>query len=784
MSRRGWLALLLAGGLALYCATSLRVRTDVTAFLPAGGDPMLAELSRRLSDSEQSRTGVLLVAAPRIGQAVTAATLVAEGLRAHPEVAWVRDGIDPGLALHLREIYFPVRHGFLFDDPGRAAEALDDDGLRASALWLRRELARPASFAAADAAADPLGAFARLLERLRDDGRGLALHAGRFVTPDRRFAVVLFATRASAYDADAQRRLQVDLEGMQRAAEAALGAPLRFQQSGGGRFSVRIQADVQRDVRRSLWLSTTGVALLFLLFFRSLRALALALLPLTAGALVAASAGTALFGALNGMAVAFGASLVGVTIDYPVHLLNHLRNAAPGETPQATVRRLRPALWLGGATTLASLVGLGFANFPGFHQMGALATIGVASALWVTLRVLPPLAVGGTGPTLPLARATALGRRVMALGRHRVALAALALAIAAVGLAALPRLQWQQELRELGALDPALLAEEESVRSEVSRFEASRFALVPADDWEPALRANDALAAALAREVAAGRLAGFRSLHAWLPSAALQRGSERALRVDPSLPARLERVYAEQGFRPGAFREFARELASSPPEPLSLPALRASPLRELVEPMVVDAPEGRALLTYLAGIGDEDALRAAVGAVPGAVLFDQRAFLRGVYDEYRARTRRVVASGALAVFALLWLRYRRLRESLAAFLPSLLVGAVLAGASLGLGVRVNVVHLIGLVLVMGMGVDYGIFLVDARADAHEVGVTLVSLLLSCLTTLFVFGVLAFSEHPVLRALGATAALGVALAFALAPLSLALLGDPAPDQSAR
>ena len=114
---RRWLALLVAAGLAAYCASELRVRTDITAFMPAGSDTVLASLSQQLSDSELSRTVVLVLGAERLAAAVAAAGVVAEGLRGHPEVAWVRNGIDAEEAAHVHELYFPRRHAFLFADP-------------------------------------------------------------------------------------------------------------------------------------------------------------------------------------------------------------------------------------------------------------------------------------------------------------------------------------------------------------------------------------------------------------------------------------------------------------------------------------------------------------------------------------------------------------------------------------------------------------------------------------------------------------------------------------------
>jgi predicted exporter len=70
-------------------------------------------------------------------------------------------------------------------------------------------------------------------------------------------------------------------------------------------------------------------------------------------------------------------------------------------------------------------------------------------------------------------------------------------------------------------------------------------------------------------------------------------------------------------------------------------------------------------------------------------------------------------------------------------------------------------------------------MVDSRSSHETLGTTLVSLLLSCVTTIFVFGVMGFSAHPALHAIGRTAGVGIALSFLLAPVALALVG---PERS--
>jgi predicted exporter len=88
-------------------------------------------------------------------------------------------------------------------------------------------------------------------------------------------------------------------------------------------------------------------------------------------------------------------------------------------------------------------------------------------------------------------------------------------------------------------------------------------------------------------------------------------------------------------------------------------------------------------------------------------------------------------------------------------------------------VQVNVVSAISLLVVLGIGVDYGIFSVDGARDPERLGATLSSILVSCLTSVFVFGALALSEQPALRSIGVTTGTGILIALVLSPSVLVL-----------
>ena len=355
-------------------------------------------------------------------------------------------------------------------------------------------------------------------------------------------------------------------------------------------------------------------------------------------------------------------------------------------------------------------------------------------------------------------------------------MAAVALGVVALFTPLLPRLVWVDDMSKLWRMDPEVVKEDRAVRERVSQLETGRLVIGIAPDREQAVALGEAVQARLAPLVESGELGGVRSLHSFLWPEARQRENLAALRADRELPARVRSAYQAAGFRGEAFAGFERVLAQEPPPPLRFEDLADSPLADLVRPLLADSGGEIAVNTFLHGVKSPETVRRAIEGLPGVHFFDQLQFLNDVYAEFRSTTVRQIFTGNLLVIGLLLLRYRRLRPALAAFFPSVLVSLILLGSFAGLGVETSLLHVVGLVMVLGMGVDYGVFVVDSAAHPEEMGVTMLSTFLGSITTVMTFGVLALSQHPALRALGVTIGVGILLSFLLAPLALLLLPD--------
>jgi predicted exporter len=161
---------------------------------------------------------------------------------------------------------------------------------------------------------------------------------------------------------------------------------------------------------------------------------------------------------------------------------------------------------------------------------------------------------------------------------------------------------------------------------------------------------------------------------------------------------------------------------------------------------------------------DLPVLQAAGQNLAGVQWVDKVAETSSLLGRYRHQMGWVVLLSYIVVFGLLVWRYR-----IAAWrvLAPTVVASGLTLAVFGLaGQAINLFHVLALLLVLGMGVDYGIFLQEH--PSREDRTAWVAVGLSAVCTLLSFGLLGLSKTPALQAFGLTMLLGVATVWLIAP----------------
>jgi len=121
--------------------------------------------------------------------------------------------------------------------------------------------------------------------------------------------------------------------------------------------------------------------------------------------------------------------------------------------------------------------------------------------------------------------------------------------------------------------------------------------------------------------------------------------------------------------------------------------------------------------------------------------------------------RQFVGLALIIVTIILVLLLRNFYQVLLALLPVAAGLLSMFGIMGALGLSFNIFNLVAAILIIGLGVDYGIFMVYRLFRGSDAA-TEKAVLVSGLTTIAGFGVLVLARHPALNSIGLTVLLGV------------------------
>lgn len=760
------LTLWLAGiaGLALWAWSAVRVETDLSQFLPAAASLDERVLLAQVRGGVGARTILAAIEGATPQARAAASRGLTAALAASPRFLRVANGAAPPLDAAALERLFSYR--YLIGPEAPCAAALTTEGLRAALQGRLTELG--SAVPALDQqrmAQDPTACLRGLLKSLIPRQAPWRSH-GVWCSPDQARALLIIQTAGDASDLDRERVAVAEI----RAAFAALpGAHgLRLVLAGPGYFTVSSAAAVQHAAA-FLGLAAMVLDSLILLFaFRSPALVVLGALPGVAGLLVGVVVVQQGFGFVHGIALALGTTLFGVALDYPAHVFSHCE---PGVGHRPADGGIWPTLLLAAATTVLGYGALALTDFQGLAQLGILAAVALATAALCARFLLPALIPRGY--RVPrhawLDRDWSPGPR-FARWSPWVGFVGAA-AVLALTLAWHPQ-PWQADLRRLSTVPPAEIATDSAIRRELGAPDVARFLYATAPDQESLLQRIEGALPALRQLEDDGTIGGFDAAPLWVPSLRTQAQRAQALPARAELERRLAAASRDLPFRPGAFAPFLREVEQARGQaPLvsgdlsdTLVGVRLS---LLIQPLG-DAWLGLIPLTGVPDQGAAAPLR-ALAAAHGLHYLDLSAATTELLGRFLDETLTRTVLLGLAICLVLALGLRDWRRLLRVLLPMGIALSLAFSLTVWIEGSANLFHLVSLLLVLGLAIDYSLFFNRPLRAAQERRRTLLSLTVCAWSTSGTFGLLALSGIPVLRAIGTTVALGSLLAFVMAAL---------------
>ncbi len=562
---------------------------------------------------------------------------------------------------------------------------------------------------------------------------------------------------------------QIDAVNALREIYAKLKVPdLEVVMAGPAVFAVESSEDIKADVKNLTIIAVAIVVLFLLCVYRSFRMMALVVCPLAMGVAAATAAVLIVFGNVHGITLAFGITLAGVAVDYPIHLLPGMGAGATSDP--ARVKKIWRTLRLGVLSTVVAYGAFLASGFGGLQQLGLFTVVGLIVAALFSRWVLPFLNSKGREAMPGLA---ALHGCLKTAGQKACRVQYLVPAALLISLFALlfsQRPVLHLNVDSLSPINEIRRAEGRMLRSDLGFWYGGSMMLVVAKDKETVLRNSELLQPYLDELVSEGTIHGYDMAAHFLPSQQSQKANLQNLQDIDTIERNLSIAMQGTPFKPAVFEPFIRELAElSNRRPIDTENLDKTFIGKKLAPLLFDFDRESGGVILLHGVSDQALLTKFSEQHEGLYYMHLKSASTDLVARSVERISFSMLVCVLIIYISLGCAFRSMIRPLKIMIPTFAAAVTAAAILVFTGNPLSIFHLVSLLLVVGLGLDYALFFNRLPDNAEEWDTTFKALWVCGFTTILVFGILMYSNTPPLKAIGVTVGIGAFLSMIFAAM---------------
>lgn len=681
------------------------------------------------------------------------------------------------------EFYENLPLWILPEDYAEIETKLDSQSLKNTVASNYKALLSPAGFAMKqNILKDPLGLTNIAFEKLSqlEFGDQYSIYQNRVFSKDNRH-LMLFLETANASNETGENGFFLDKVNNLIELLEVKNPNIRIEYFGGAAVAVGNARQIQKDAILTASFAALVLILFISLFYRRKRVFALIFLPVALGGLVALAVLYLLKGEVSAIALGVGSVLLGISIDYSLHVFTHLREV---DDRKELLKDLSFPIVISSITTASAFFCLLLVRSEALHDLGMFAGISVLSAAIFSLIILPQLA-----PKLKNTKDTqtkkGIVEKLAALrpDKNKWVLGSILL-LSILFYFTSKKIGFESDLNNMNYVKPELQETEERLNSINNYKLKSVFALTEGANMEEALRNNEKAQSAILALQEKGIVRKFTSPSLFMLSDSLQQVRINAwesfwqenARAD-SVLAQMQRYGAEFKMKAKAFNGLEKQIKGT--YEVQGKAAYAK-LQELFLDGFISDQGGQSTVINVLKVEDEDkeAVYAALGNVPHLFILDKQ-YLTGKFMTLLKEDFDVLVKySMLVVFLILLLSYGRIELTLFTLIPVALAWLWTTGIMGIFNIQFNIFNIIISTFVLGLGIDYSVFLMGGLLQQYHKGVDMLesyksSILLSAFTTITGIGVLIFAKHPALRSIALMSIIGINsvlfISFSITPM---------------
>lgn len=554
---------------------------------------------------------------------------------------------------------------------------------------------------------------------------------------------------------------------------------------------------VRGDLSRTLISSFVLVVALFALAFRKISAVLYVGLPLVVALTLTLAICYLTTGHINVLTIVVIVSVVGLGIDFGLHLYSRYADERAAGRTAAEALNLSYARTGYGTLACAVTTSLAFlscilSRFQGVKSLGLLAGAGILACLLTTFALLGALL--GLRERLVRREARYPGPAEFGLGglarfvsNHPSTTVTIWMCLTLLAVLQVSQVEFSEDIAKLRARSLPAVKLQTEVGAEVGGSFKDWIVFKRVDGSEDALRFSERVRENLAEMLSSGALSSTSSLLDFVPTLSRQKENIERLRRLPedtsptAIISRFQTAVTQAGLRmTDKYTAYIGHIASALTVTKPIDFRAATGDRGLARLL------GRFLRPDGSGFHVACYLQPAslVNTRRGVLAFERR--LRGVLgDEATIASTNlltavlkgiikqdlwvVAVTAGLLVLIVLLVHFRKIGVALIAIVPLLCGATIMLATAALLGIDLNPINLFVIPMILGIGIDDGIHLVQRFLEGEgrirdAISHTGKALVLTSLTTILAFGTLVFAGFHGLRQIGLFTILGVGFAL--------------------
>ncbi|WP_250255772.1 MMPL family transporter [Chryseobacterium sp. Marseille-Q3244] len=522
---------------------------------------------------------------------------------------------------------------------------------------------------------------------------------------------------------------------------------------------------IKKDIQNTVVISMTVLLILLIYYFRNLFTPIIVFLPTVFSVLLALLVLYFIKDKISAISLSVGAILIGITIDYALHILTHYKH---NNNIEELYKEITQPIILSSATTAVSFLCLVFVRSEALKDLGLFAAITVILSSITALIIVPQLyKPKHTKEKLSTNFIDTIGSYPYEKNKPLIIGCSIIIVACLFGFR---HVGFNEDIGDLNYIPKEMKISEAKLQKLSDITSKSIYTISYGNSEEQALARNSQLNTFLEQEKKEGKILSYNSIGSIVLSEEDQQKKIEEWKSfwnDNKKNQTVSELISNGnkfGFNSSAFDNF-NEVLNKNYSTLGIKDYEKVKALQISEFMSNE--NGFYTVSNVVKVDEKkrDAFIKDIEKKHDAIAIDRQQMNENFLGLLKRDFNTLINYSLLAIVLTIIIFFRNFELTVLTMFPIVLTGVVTAGILYFLGLELNIFSTVVCTLVFGVGDDFSIFLTQAMQKEHTTGKNELptyrtSIILAVFTTILSIGSLIFAKHPALHSLALVALIGM------------------------